>query len=89
MQQLTPTFISNKGWPTTHLDMESVEVVGLVKTDVLAQGGLAVMRDAVDALKAMAALEPGEDPEVWEMIARGEPERFTLLNLPPWYLCAR
>ncbi len=77
MQQLTPTFISNKGWPTTQLDMESVEVVGLVKTDVLAQGGLAVMRDAVQALLAkgivvdLAALEPWEDPEVWEVIASG------------------
>jgi DNA polymerase-3 subunit alpha len=77
MTQLTPTFISNKGWPTTHMDMESVEAVGLVKMDVLAQGGLAVMRDAVQTLKErgiavdLAALEPWEDPEVWELIASG------------------
>ena len=46
MHELTPTFISNKGYPTTHFDMDAVEVIGLVKMDVLAQGGLAVMRDA-------------------------------------------
>jgi DNA polymerase III alpha subunit len=45
MHELTPTFISNKGYPTTHFDMDAVEVIGLVKMDVLAQGGLAVMRD--------------------------------------------
>ena len=35
-----PTFIANKGYPTTHFDMDSVEAVGLVKMDILAQGGL-------------------------------------------------
>ena len=52
MHELTPTFISNKGYATTHLDMDAVEAVGLVKIDVLAQGGLAVMRDAKAALAA-------------------------------------
>ena len=42
----SPTFMSAKGYPTTHFDMDSVEAVGLVKLDILAQGGLAVMRDA-------------------------------------------
>jgi len=45
MLDLTPCFISSKGYPTTHLDMESVEAIGLIKMDILAQGGLAVMRD--------------------------------------------
>jgi nucleotidyltransferase/DNA polymerase involved in DNA repair len=45
MLDLTPCFVSNKGYPTTHFDMESVEVIGLIKMDILAQGGLAVMRD--------------------------------------------
>jgi DNA polymerase III alpha subunit/nucleotidyltransferase/DNA polymerase involved in DNA repair len=51
MHELTPTFISSKGYPTTHYDMDAVEVIGLVKIDVLAQGGLAAMRD----VKAMLA----------------------------------
>jgi DNA-directed DNA polymerase III PolC len=46
LHELTPTFRSQKGYPTTHLDMDAVEAVGLVKIDILAQGGLAVMRDA-------------------------------------------
>lgn len=45
MHELTPTFVSQKGWRTTHFDMDGVEDLGLVKLDVLAQGGLAVMRD--------------------------------------------
>ena len=45
MHELTPTFIANKGCPTTHFDMDAVEAVGLVKMDILAQGGLAAMRD--------------------------------------------
>ncbi len=50
MHELTPTFVSAKGWPTTDFDMDSVEAIGLVKMDILAQGGLAVMRDARAAL---------------------------------------
>jgi DNA-directed DNA polymerase III PolC len=77
MLKLTPTFISNKGYPTTHFDMDAVEVIGLVKIDVLAQGGLAVMRDAKAALSKrgisvdLKALEPWQDPAVWEMISGG------------------
>jgi DNA-directed DNA polymerase III PolC len=50
MHELTPTFIANKGCPTTHFDMDSVEAVGLVKMDILAQGGLAAMRDVKSML---------------------------------------
>ncbi|NDJ15508.1 MAG: fused DNA polymerase IV/DNA polymerase III subunit alpha, partial [Acidobacteriia bacterium] len=77
MHELTPTFVSAKGYPTTHFDMDAVEMIGLVKMDVLAQGGLAVMRDAKDVLKRrgvevdFASLEPWLDDEVWEMIANG------------------
>jgi DNA-directed DNA polymerase III PolC len=56
MHELTPVFISNKGCPTTHFDMDAVEVIGLVKIDVLAQGGLAVMRD-VRAMLAKRGIE--------------------------------
>ena len=77
MHELTPTFISNKGYPTTHFDMDAVEVIGLVKIDVLAQGGLAVMRDVKASLAKrgvsvdLNALEPWQDPQVWEMISGG------------------
>lgn len=77
MRHLTPTFVSNKGYATTHLDMDAVEAVGLVKMDILAQGGLAVMRDARTSLRKrgvtvdFAALEPWDDKQVWEMISSG------------------
>ncbi|HUC84076.1 MAG TPA: DNA polymerase III subunit alpha [Candidatus Acidoferrales bacterium] len=77
MHELTPTFIANKGYATTHFDMDAVEVIGLVKIDVLAQGGLAAMRDVKAALGRrgvtvdLNALEPWQDPQVWEMISGG------------------
>ena len=77
MHELTPTFISNKGLPTTHYDMDAVESIGLVKMDILAQGGLAVIRDTKGSLAKLGvsvdleALEPWNDPQVWEMIASG------------------
>ncbi len=51
MLELTPTFMSQKGYPTTHFDMDAVEAIGLVKIDILAQGGLAVMRDVAHMLE--------------------------------------
>jgi len=56
MQHLTPCFVSQKGYPTTHFDMDAVEAVGLVKMDILAQGGLAVMRD-METMLARRGLE--------------------------------
>jgi error-prone DNA polymerase len=52
LRELTPTFIANKGYSTTHMDMDAVESVGLIKMDILAQGGLAAMRDARASLAA-------------------------------------
>src|SRR5205823_12047376 len=40
MDQIVPCFTSAKGYPTTHFDMDSIEAVGLIKMDILAQGGL-------------------------------------------------
>jgi DNA polymerase III alpha subunit/nucleotidyltransferase/DNA polymerase involved in DNA repair len=77
MRELTPTFISNKGYPTTHYDMDAVELIGLVKIDVLAQAGLAAMRDVKASLAGrgvavdLPGLEPWQDPKVWQMIAGG------------------
>ncbi len=75
--ELVPVFRSAKGYPTAHFDMDSVEAIGLVKMDILAQGGLAVMRDTKARLRArgiavdLKALEPWDDAEVWRMIASG------------------
>ncbi|MDB6129547.1 MAG: polymerase [Verrucomicrobiales bacterium] len=77
MWELTPTFISNKGISTAHYDMDAVEEIGLIKMDILAQGGLAVMRDAREWIARRGvtvdfnSLEPWENEEVWKMIADG------------------
>jgi DNA-directed DNA polymerase III PolC len=83
MPEVVPCFTSAKGYPTTHFDMDSVEAVGLIKMDILAQGGLAVMRDVKQWLSErntagraelpdLEALEPWTDPAVWELIASGQ-----------------
>lgn len=79
VRDLTPTFISNKGWATTHFDMDITEAMGLVKLDILAQAGLAVLRDARAAVRTLhgvdidlPSLEPWNDPAVWRLIACGE-----------------
>jgi len=77
IHNFTPTFQSNKGWPTTHFDMNAVEDVGLVKLDILAQGGLAVLRDTRQELASRRSVisssfaGPWDDTSVWEMIATG------------------
>jgi DNA polymerase III alpha subunit/nucleotidyltransferase/DNA polymerase involved in DNA repair len=88
MHELTPTFIANKGYPTTHYDMDAVEVIGLVKIDVLAQGGLAAMRDVkamlarrgveVDLKRcAVVEAEAGEQVRKWESENAGKGEANT------------
>lgn len=61
---LTPTFMSTKGWPTTHVDMDAVEAVGLIKLDILAQGGLAVLRDTQIALSQKSFPTDSENPQI-------------------------
>ena len=74
--ELTPLFTSASGRATTHFDMEAVEAMGLVKLDILAQGGLSVLRDARAALRERGIEPPPpgswDDPHVWQMIADGE-----------------
>lgn len=77
VMDLCPLFTGGKGWPVTHFDMDAVEAIGLVKMDILAQGGLAVMRDTMNLLRErgievdLKGLKPWRDPEVWAMIAAG------------------
>ena len=83
MHELTPTFIANKGYATTHFDMDAVETVGLVKMDILAQGGLAVMRDVKRMLDAR-----GIEVDLEHCIARNKSDGHILLGDPdaiePW-----
>jgi len=83
MHELTPTFISNKGLATAHFDMDAVEVIGLVKMDILAQGGLAAMRD----VKAMLDRR-GIDVDLERCLARDKTDGRLMLGDPqapePW-----
>jgi len=81
MCELTPTFVSSKGYPTTHFDMDAVEAIGLVKIDILAQGGLAVMRDVKEVLAGQdSSLPPGLPAPVHD---RGQDARDGKLEACP------
>ena len=74
---LTPIFISRKNYPTSQYDMDAVEPMGLIKMDILAQGGLAAMRDTRASLAGRGLsvddeiINQWDDPAVWRMIASG------------------
>lgn len=84
MHELTPTFIANKGYPTTHFDMDAVETVGLVKMDILAQGGLAAMRDVRTLLEQRNIIV-----DLDRCVARNMTDGSLLLGNPdapePWH----
>ena len=92
---LTPTFVSAKGYPTTHFDMDAVEDVGLVKMDILAQGGLAVIRDSLQLLAEkgitpdLENLEPWEDKNIWQMVASGNARGVHHIESPAMISLAR
>jgi DNA-directed DNA polymerase III PolC len=83
MHELTPTFTANKGYATTHFDMDAVEAVGLVKMDILAQGGLAAMRDVKQMLD-----KRGVEVDLERCVARDKSAGSILLGNPeapePW-----
>ena len=64
IHELTPTFLSSKGYPTTHYDMDAVESMGLVKMDILAQAGLAVIRDVEATLRNTGVMIDRERCEI-------------------------
>jgi DNA polymerase III alpha subunit/nucleotidyltransferase/DNA polymerase involved in DNA repair len=98
MHELTPTFIANKGCSTTHFDMDAVEAIGLVKMDILAQGGLAAMRDAkaslakrgieVDLERCVAVQTKPARGSMAKQAGgkggKGEKGRFSLSPFPPF-----
>ena len=93
VEGLTPVFVSAGGRATTHFDMDGVEAMGLVKLDILAQGGLSVLRDTRAALRArgIEPPQPGtwDDPNVWRMIAAGEARGVHHIESPAMTTLAR
>ncbi len=95
IHSLTPTFVSPKGWPTSHFDMDAVEAVGLIKLDILAQGGLAVIRDACAMLAEggihldLEHLEPWDDTGIWEMVSAGQSRGVHHIESPAMCSLAR
>jgi DNA polymerase III alpha subunit len=75
--------------------MDAVESVGLVKMDILAQGGLAVIRDALALLRErgitpdLENLAPWEDAGIWEMIASGNARGVHHVESPAMISLAR
>ena len=93
VSRLTPLFTSARGRATTQFDMDAVEAMGLVKLDILAQGGLSVLRDTRASLRARGIEPPQagawDDPQVWQMIARGEARGVHHIESPAMTSLAR
>ena len=95
IESLTPTFVSGKGYHTTHFNMDSVETVGLIKMDILAQGGLAVIRDTLALLTEkritpdLEQLAPWDDGAIWDMIASGNSRGVHHVESPAMISLAR
>ncbi len=82
IRDLSPTFQSTKGWPTTHFDMDSVEAVGLIKLDILAQGGLAVLRDTRNMLQSQGLTLNLDNLEIGGLGGTEQPPRNS--DAEPW-----
>ncbi|UCD11979.1 MAG: DNA polymerase III subunit alpha [Nitrospinaceae bacterium] len=77
--QRMPLQKTPKGFVVTQFDMYPVEDMGLLKIDLLAQKGLAVLTDTVRAVAArhnvridFARLDPARDPATRALIRRGD-----------------
>ena len=77
--QRLPLEKTPKGFVVTQFDMYPVEDMGLLKIDLLAQKGLAVLADTVRAVEArhnvrvdFARLDPARDRGTRELIRRGD-----------------
>jgi len=78
IRRQVPVEVSAKGLPVIQWEKDQAEAAGLVKIDVLGNRSLAVIRDALAAVKAntgrdidYAAWRPLEDPATRELLCRG------------------
>ena len=75
--------------------MGGVEAVGLIKLDILAQGALAVIRDATAMLAErgipldLEDLEPWQDAGIWKMISTGQSRGVHHIESPAMCSLAR
>jgi len=74
-----PVQITPKGLPVIQLEKDQAEDAGLVKIDILGNRSLAVIRDALAAIRkhhgisiAYEKLNPLDDPDTRALLARGE-----------------
>ncbi len=79
IRRYVPIEISAKGLPVAQLEKEQVEAIGLVKIDLLGNRSLAVIRDALAAIKHntgttidYATWDPIQDPATQALICRGD-----------------
>ncbi len=79
LPERVPVEQARKGVPVIQWEKDITEAAGLVKIDLLGNRSLAVVRDALASVRAdggpclsYASLDPLEDPETREMLARGD-----------------
>lgn len=79
IRRYVPVEVSTSGWPVIQWEKDQTEEAGLVKIDLLGNRSLAVIRDALAAIKQntgraidYATWDPIRDPATNELIRRGD-----------------
>ena len=76
LTRLVPLEVATKGIVVTQYDMHSIEALGLIKMDLLAQRALTTISDTVEAIRRQGATIdfdalPEGDPETLEQLRQG------------------
>ena len=84
-----PVEISAKGLPVIHWEKDQTEMAGLIKTDILGNRGLAVIRDVINSVRLSGEadlcyqrMDPQNDPKTQELFIKGKTVGVTHFESP-------
>ncbi len=89
IEKYVPVEISAKGLPVIHWEKDQTELAGLVKTDILGNRGLGVIRDVITELRVNEVedicyqkMRPQEDQKAQELFVKGNTVGVTHFESP-------
>tara|TARA_Y100000782_G_scaffold4962_1_gene5744 strand:+ start:1401 stop:4346 length:2946 start_codon:yes stop_codon:yes gene_type:complete len=89
IDKYVPVEMSKKGYPVIQWEKDQTEAAGLVKTDILGNRGLAVIRDVINSLRfegkeniCYQALNPQSDPKTQKVFIEGQTVGVTHFESP-------
>lgn len=89
IDKYVPVEMSKKGYPVIQWEKDQTEAAGLVKTDILGNRGLAVIRDVINSLRfegkeniCYQSLNPQHDPKTKQIFIEGQTVGVTHFESP-------